>query len=88
MAIGKLYSVYDRQLLAEVDYNCYDGSRESWWGELTLIEFQQLQDGDGYLIEMVDGRQGSCTLKKKVNRAVHGLRPLFCYNFRGNGLLE
>ena len=88
MAIGKLYSVYDGQLLAEVDYNCYDGSRVSWWGELTLTEFQRLQDGDGYLIEMVDGRQGSCTLNKKVNRAVHGLQPLYCYNFRGNGLLE
>ena len=88
MAIGKLYNVYDSQLLADVEYKCYDESRVSWWGELTLTEFQRLQDGDGYLIEMVDGRQGSCTLKKKVNRAVHGLQPLFCYNFRGNGLLE
>ena len=88
MAIGKLYNVYDGQLLAEVDYNCYDESRVSWWGELTLTEFQRLQDGDGYLIEMVDGRQGSCSLKKKVNRAVQGLLPLYCYNFRGTGLLE
>jgi len=53
MAIGKLYSVYDKQLLAEVEYNSYDESRQNWWGELTLTEFQQLRDGDGYLIELV-----------------------------------
>ncbi len=88
MAIGKLYSVYDRQLLAEVDYQCYDESRQNWWGELTLTEFRQLRDGDGYLIELADGHYGRCSLRKKVNRAVHGLRPLFCYHFRGNGLLE
>ena len=88
MAIGKLYNVYDNQLLAEVDYNCYNQSRESWWGELTLNEFQRLQNGDGYLIKLEDGRQGSCTLTKKVNRAVHGLLPLYCYHFRGSGLLE
>jgi len=88
MAIGKLYNVYDKQLLAEVDYNCFDHSRKSWWGELTLTEFQRLRDGDGYLIELEDGRQGSCSLQKKVNRAVHGLQPLYCYNFKGSGLLE
>ena len=88
MAIGKLYSIYDRQFLAEVDYKCYDGSRQSWWGELTLTEFQQFREGDGYLIELVDGRQGSCSLKKRVNRAVHSLQPLYCYDSRGNGILE
>ena len=88
MAIGKLYNVHDEQLLAEVDYKCYNESEVGWWGELTLTEFQRLKDGDGYIIEMIDGRHGTCTLKKKVNRAVQGLLPLYCYNFRGNGLLE
>ena len=87
MAIGKLYSIHDRQLLAEVEYSCFDKARDSWWGELILTEYQKLQDGDGYLIELVDGRQGSCSLKKRINRAVHGLQPLYCYNFSGNGLL-
>ena len=87
MAIGRLYSIHDRQLLAEVEYSCFDKSRDSWWGELTLTEYQKLQDGDGYLIELVDGRQGSCSLKKRINRAVHGLQPLYCYNFSGDGLL-
>ena len=88
MAIGRLYSCYDKRLLAEVDYQCYDESRQNWWGELTLTEFQRLRDGDGYIIELEDRRKGSCSLRKNVNKAVLGLAPLFCYQFRGNGLLE
>ena len=88
MAIGKIYSAYDGQLLAGVDYKLYDGSGGGWWGELTLTEYQKLSDGDGYTIQLEDGRRGRCFLKKKVNRAVHGLPPLFCYHLRGNGLLE
>jgi hypothetical protein len=85
MAIGKLYSAYDEQLAVEVDYQCHDESPQNWWGELTLTEFNRLKDGDGYIIELADGRRGRCFLKKKVNRAVQGLLPLFCYHFRGNG---
>ena len=88
MAAGKLYSVYDSDLLAEVDYQCFDESRQNWWGELTLTKFQRLRDGDTYLIELEDRRRGICSLKKNVNRAVQGLLPLFCYHFRGIGLLE
>ncbi len=88
MAAGKLYSSYDKKFLVGVDYKPYDGSAENWWGELTLSEFYRLRDGDGYMIELEDGRRGRCFLKKKVNRAVHGLLPLFCYIYRGNGPLE
>ncbi len=88
MAIGKLYSAYDEQLAVEVDYQRHNESPQNWWGELTLTEFNRLKDGDGYTIELADGRQGRCFLKKKVNRAVQGLLPLFCYHFRGNGPLE
>jgi hypothetical protein len=87
MATGKLHSTYDEQFLAEVDYKLLDESPQYWWGELTLTEFQRLSDGDGYIIELADGRRGKCFLKKKVNRAVHGLLPLFCYHFRGEGSL-
>jgi hypothetical protein len=88
MATGRLYNSYDGQFLAEIDYQCYDDNPQSWWGELTLTEYSRLKDGDGYLIELADGRKGRCFLKKKVNRAVYGLSPLFCYRFTGNGLLE
>ena len=88
MAVGRLYNSYDGQFLAEVDYQCYDGSAQNWWGEFTLTEYLRLRDGDGYIIELADGRRGRCFLKKKVNRAVYGLSPLFCYRFTGSGLLE
>jgi hypothetical protein len=87
MAIGKL-SVYDGEFLANVDYRLYNESVHNWWGEFTLTEYRRLEDGDGYMIELEDGRKGKCFLKKKVNRAVYGLLPLFCYHFKGNGLLE
>ena len=87
MAIGKLIS-YDGDFTVEVNYKLHDGSELGWWGEFVLTEYHRLREGDGYIIEFEDGRKGRCFLKKKVNRAVYGLSPLFCYHFRGNGLLE
>ncbi len=87
MPAGRL-TTWDGRFLAEVDYKLYDGSGEGWWGELTLTEYQKLSDGDGYTIQLEDGRRGRCFLKKKVNRAVQGLLPLYCYNFRGNDPLK
>jgi hypothetical protein len=88
MAIGRLYNSSDGQFLAEIDYQCYDDGPQSWWGEFTLTEYRRLSDGDSYTIELEDGRRGRCFLKKKVNRAVYGLSPLFCYRFTGGGILE
>ena len=87
MATGKLSS-YNGGFTIEVDYKLHDDSEQGWWGELVPTEYQRLEDGDGYIIEFESGRRGRCFLKKKVNRAVYGLSPLFCYHFRGNGLLE
>lgn len=86
MATGKLYD-YEGKFLVEVDYRCFDES-QNWWGELTLEEFKRLKDGDGYFIVLEDGRKGRCFLRKKVNRAVYGLAPLYCYTFKGNGELK
>ncbi|HEX79219.1 MAG TPA: hypothetical protein G4O19_03575 [Dehalococcoidia bacterium] len=85
MATGKLYDC-DGRFLAKVDYRCFNES-QNWWGELTLEEFKRIKDGDGYIIVMEDGRKGRCFLRKKVNRAVYGLSPLYCYTFKGNGEL-
>ena len=87
MADGKLYS-YDGQFVSGVNYRCFDQSQHNWWGELTLTEYKKIKDGDGYSIVFDDGRHGRCFLKKKVNKAVIGLTPLFCYVFRGNGELK
>ena len=87
MAIGKLKN-YDGEFLSNVDYKLFGGPEYDWWGEFTLTEFRRLEDGDGYIIEFEDGRRGKCFLRKKVNRAVYGLLPLFCYHFKGNGKLE
>ena len=87
MAIGRLFS-YDEEFNVEIDYRLYNNSEQGWWGELTLTEYRRLKDGDGYLIMLDNGRKGRCLLRKRVNKAVHGLLPLYCYHFRGNGPLE
>ena len=87
MTIGRLHS-YDEEFTVDVDYILHERSEQGWWGELTLTEYRRLRDGDGYLITLEDGRSGRCFLKKRVNKAVHGLLPLYCYHFRGNGSLE
>ena len=87
MTSGRLLS-YDGEAIVGVDYRLYDNSDSGWWGELTLTEYMRLADGDGYILELDDGRRGGCFIRKKVNKAVHGLLPLYCYHFRGNGMLE
>ncbi|MFA5628848.1 MAG: hypothetical protein WC958_01080 [Dehalococcoidales bacterium] len=87
MSQGKLYGS-DGELVAEVDYKYFNGISQNWWGELTLTEYKKIKEGNGYVIELADGKRGRCSLRKKVNRAVYGLSPLFCYVFTGIGDLE
>ena len=88
MAIGKLYSIYDGQFLAEVDYKCYDGSRQSWWGELTLMDYVRLNEGDLFVIELEDKRKSRCHLKMRANVAASGFPPRFVYHITGTSPLE
>ena len=88
MTNGKLYRAYTGELLMAVDYRLFDETPNCWWGELTLSEFRRLDDGDGYLIELADGRRGRCFLTRNVNKAVSGFLPLYCYRFRGSGELQ
>ena len=84
MAIGRLYFTEsnEEQLVGYVDYRLQSESSTSWWGELVLIEYKPLKDGD-YIIELDDGRKGICRLKKRVNRAVSGVPPHYVYHFSG-----
>ena len=88
MDIGKLYHLEDGKLIVKVDYRFYDESPLNWWGELVPREYRRLEDGDGYVLELDDGRKGRCTLRKRVNRAVSGTPPLYHYQFKGRGQLE
>lgn len=85
MSRGKLYFAIEKQFIANVSYNFQHQEDHGWWGELTLIEYKQVQDGGGYLIELEDGRKSSCALKKRVNRAVTSLPPRYVYHFSGTG---
>ncbi len=89
MAAGKLYkSSGGDEYITNVSYRLHDSSERSWWGELMLSEFKKVTDGTGYVLELDDGRKGPCMLRKRVNRAVSGVPPLYCYHFKGSGRLE
>lgn len=88
MPTGHLYNANDGNLIVDVNYRLIVDRPDNWWGELTLNDFKRIKDGDSYLILLEDGRKGRCFLRKKVNRAVQGLSPLYCYTFNGNGTLK
>ncbi|MDD5604309.1 MAG: hypothetical protein WC231_08015 [Dehalococcoidales bacterium] len=88
MPTGHLYNANDGNLIVDVNYRLIVDRKDHWWGELTLNDFKRIKDGDSYLILLEDGRKGRCFLRKKVNRAVQGLSPLYCYQFNGNGDLR
>jgi hypothetical protein len=83
LARGKLYFSIDKIFIANVSYTFQHREDHSWWGELTLIEYKQVKDGGGYLIELEDGRKSTCALRKRVNRAVTSLPPRYVYHFSG-----
>ncbi|OGO07131.1 MAG: hypothetical protein A2Y92_04870 [Chloroflexi bacterium RBG_13_57_8] len=76
------------ELVAGVNYNFQHEEDLRWWGELTLIEYKQIKDGGGYIIELEDGRRCRCAIKKRVNRAVTSLPPRYVYHFSGSGKFE
>ena len=87
MGNGKLYKD-NNEFVVEVNYRFHDESEAGWWGELVPTEYKRLKDGEGYMMEIEDGRKGRCSLRKRVNRAVNGPPPLYYYYFRGIGLLK
>jgi len=88
VANGKLIRAYTGELVMGVNYRLLSEETNNWWGELTLDEFRRIDDGDGYLLELADGRRGRCFLTRNVNKAVSGFLPLYCYRFRGSGELK
>ena len=88
MDTGKLYRSSDEQFLANVNYQFQHESPNSWWGELSLIEYARINDGPGYILELEDSRKSRCNLKKRVNRAVTSLPPRYIYRFSGTSKFE
>ena len=89
MGIGKLYRFSDDQFVANVDYHLFHHeAATNWWGELSLIDYARLSEGDKYIIELEDKRKSKCYLKKRVNRAVSGVPPCYVYHVTGSSPFE
>jgi len=85
---GRLYQGVNDEFIANVNYQFQHEDDHQWWGELTLIEYRQIKDGGGYMIELEDGRRSRCALKKRVNRAVTSLPPRYVFHFSGSGKFD
>ena len=88
MSIGKLYKLSDGEFIGCVNYRVLHEKETNWWGELTLEDYVHIDDGDGFIIELEDKRRNQCNLKRRVNRAVSGIPPLWVYHITGTSLLE
>ncbi len=84
MPQGRLYNWDSDQPIGEVNYSFFNESPNSWRGELIFIEYRKIIEGDGYILELDDGRRGRCSLNKMLNKAVSGFPTMFYYMFRGH----
>jgi len=86
---GKLYRLDDGQFLANINYQLFHHpAATNWWGELILIDYIPLNEGDVFIIELADKRKSRCHLKKMVNRAVRGIPPRYTYHVTGFSPIE
>ena len=84
VSIGKLYKFSDGQFVAHVNYQLFrHEAATNWWGELTLVDYARLNEGDIFMIEFEDKRKSQCHLKKRVNCAVSGLPTRWVYHVTG-----
>ena len=89
MAIGKLYKLGDSEFVTGVNYHVFQHpAAANWWGELTLVDYVSLNEGDMFEIEFEDRRKSRCHLKKKVNRAVSGFPSRYIYHVTGFSPIE
>jgi hypothetical protein len=89
VAIGKLYKLGDSEFVVDVNYHVFQHrAAANWWGELTLVDYVSLSEGDMFEIEFEDRRKSKCHLKKKVNRAVSGLPSRYIYHVTGFSPIE
>ena len=86
---GKLYDASNRELVTEINYQMREkpsgeGAPGEWWGGFILEEV--IEQGD-YLIELEDGRKGTCTVSLMMNWMQCALPDVYNYAFKGISLL-
>lgn len=86
--LGKIHFPANKQKAVEIKYRFYVESPAGWRGEFIPQDHRRFIDGDGYIIELEDGRRGECYIKKIVNRVMPTVPPIYNYYFRGSGRLE
>jgi hypothetical protein len=86
VGIGKLYIPGDPSAVS-IKYRLYIESPIGWRGEFIPKEHRRFGEGDGYVIELEDGRRGKCSIRKMVNKVIATVPPIFYYYFRGVGRL-
>jgi len=87
VCVGKIHFPGDKQDAVGVKYRFYVESSAGWRGEFTPQDQRRFSDGDGYIMELEDGRQGECYIRKMVNRVITSVPPVYSYYFRGSGRL-
>jgi hypothetical protein len=84
VSIGKLYRLADGQFIARINYRLFHHpAATNWWGELTLIDYFPLSEGEMFILELENKQKSKCYLKKMVNRPVHGIPPRYVYHVTG-----
>ena len=86
--VGKIHFPGNKQDAVGVKYRFYVESPAGWRGEFTPQDQRHFTEGDGYIIELEDGRKGDCYIRKMVNRVIPTVPPVYSYYFRGSGRLE
>jgi hypothetical protein len=88
---GKLYLVGSEQFISDIAYKFYqdlDAEPPRWWGEFYLDRSVKINEDEGYIIELGDGCQGRCFVRKLVNRVLPGIPAQYVYRVTGVGLLK
>jgi hypothetical protein len=83
--VGKIHFAGNKQEAVEVKYRFYAETSVGWRGEFTPKEHRNFIEGEGYIIELEDGRRGECYIRKMVNRVIPTVPPVYSYYFRGSG---
>ena len=85
---GSLRTRDDKELVADVVYHVSEKpetehTERKWWGGFT---FDRLIAPSKYIIELEDGRKGTCSLRVNM-QAGRGLITIYRYSFQGSGSL-
>jgi hypothetical protein len=88
VCLGKIHFPGDKEKAVGVKYRFYVEASAGWRGEFTPKVPRSFVEGDGYIIELEDGRRGNCYIRKMVNRVLPTVPPVYSYYFRGAGRLE